>query len=325
MNQGQTDLISVIIPVYKVEKYLDKCVQSVVNQTYRNLEIILVDDGSPDRCGEMCDAWAQKDSRIRVIHKTNGGLSDARNAGLDIATGAYIGFVDSDDYIHPEMYQRLEDSATKHDADMAICGFQYVDENGNLVRKTNGCDIEDGIIDKCRAMEELNRDWRMCVVWNKLYKRDLFSMIRFPCGKIHEDEFVAHEMLYKSTHITWVSQILYYYLQRQNGIKLSSSAIARLDGVEALYDRVLFYERTGNHILLDETAKTAFDLYLRLRKGIVKPTWQDKKRCREVKKMVRYCIKRHGSEISMREIISFEFPHLFRFLQHIRNRMLFRK
>ena len=111
--------ISVIVPVYKVEKYLDKCVESIVNQTYKNLEIILVDDGSPDNCPAMCDEWAEKDERIRVIHKENGGLADARNAGMDIATGDYIGFVDSDDWIEPNMYEVLLKNALKYDADIS--------------------------------------------------------------------------------------------------------------------------------------------------------------------------------------------------------------
>ena len=106
MNGVSEELISVIVPVYKVEKYLDRCVESIVGQTYENLEIILVDDGSPDSCGDMCDAWAQRDSRVKVVHKKNGGLSDARNAGVEASTGAWIGFSDSDDYIAPDMYER---------------------------------------------------------------------------------------------------------------------------------------------------------------------------------------------------------------------------
>ena len=115
--------ISVIVPVYKVEKYLDRCVESIVNQTYKNLEIILVDDGSPDNCPVMCDEWAEKDERIRVIHKENGGLADARNAGMNIATGDYIGFVDSDDWIEPNMYEVLLKNALKYDADISRCGL----------------------------------------------------------------------------------------------------------------------------------------------------------------------------------------------------------
>ena len=123
-----SDKISVIVPVYKVEKYLNRCVQSIASQTYENLEIILVDDGSPDNCGVLCDEWVQKDSRIKVVHKENGGLSSARNAGVAVATGAYVGFVDSDDYIHPQMYEKLYEALVENGADISICGCDYVDE-----------------------------------------------------------------------------------------------------------------------------------------------------------------------------------------------------
>ena len=121
-------LISVIVPVYKAEKYLDKCVQSIVNQTYKNLEIILVDDGSPDNCPEMCDEWAKKDSRIKVIHKENGGVSSARNAGLDNSFGDYIGFVDSDDFIENDFYECLYDNLVENGADISFCTFKTLDE-----------------------------------------------------------------------------------------------------------------------------------------------------------------------------------------------------
>ena len=123
------ELISIVVPVYKVEPYLDKCVSSIVNQTYKNLEIILVDDGSPDNCPAMCDAWAEKDNRIRVIHKPNGGLSDARNAGMSVATGELMAFVDSDDWIAPDMYEKLYHHLTEDGSDIAACGVQMVWEN----------------------------------------------------------------------------------------------------------------------------------------------------------------------------------------------------
>ena len=128
------ELISVIVPVFKVDPYLDRCVESIVNQTYRNLEIILVDDGSPDSCGAMCDAWAEKDRRIKVIHKKNGGLSDARNAGLDIATGTLIGFVDSDDFIRSDMYLLLMERLMEDGSDIAACGVEMVFEDGTPSR-----------------------------------------------------------------------------------------------------------------------------------------------------------------------------------------------
>ena len=126
-------LISVIVPVYKVEKYLDRCINSIVNQTYRNLEIILVDDGSPDNCPAMCDEWAQKDPRIRVIHNPHKGLGSARNTGIDAARGSLIGFVDSDDYVYPNMYQRLYELMTENDADLSVCEYTRVDEEGRKI------------------------------------------------------------------------------------------------------------------------------------------------------------------------------------------------
>ena len=149
-------LISVIVPVYKVEAYLDRCVQSIVDQTYRNLEIILVDDGSPDNCPAMCDAWAEKDSRIRVIHKENGGLSDARNAGMAVTAGEFVGFVDSDDSIAPEMYQMLLERMNADGSDIAACGVEMVFEDGSparLLTKSGNC-----ILNRDAAMEAVIRE-----------------------------------------------------------------------------------------------------------------------------------------------------------------------
>lgn len=324
VNQGQTDLISVIIPVYKVEKYLDKCVQSVVDQTYRNLEIILVDDGSPDRCGEMCDAWAQKDSRIKVIHKTNGGISDARNAGLDISTGEYIAFVDSDDYIHPNMLKNLFNLTQVYQADMVMCGYEVVSESGELISPVLPTLANECILDKNEAFR-LTDHGEFVIAWNKLYKKCLFLTVRFPYGKIAEDAFIMHELIYNASRICACSQPLYSYVQTPHSIMRSSNSIRNLDRVEARYERIRFLEKKRLHYLCDNTAKIAFYIFIDLWKSLSHQSNKERIRFREVKKMVRYCIKRHGSEISMREIISFEFPHLFRFLQHIRNRMLFRK
>ena len=139
----KSDLISVVVPVYKVEKYLDECVQSIVNQTHRNLEIILVDDGSPDRCPQLCDEWAEKDSRIRVIHQKNGGLSAARNAGLDVAKGDYIGFVDSDDYIAPDMYEQLLIPLLKENKKTSCCLISRVFDNGTVVAESRDSEYDE--------------------------------------------------------------------------------------------------------------------------------------------------------------------------------------
>ena len=137
IKENQEDKISVIIPLYKVEKYIRGCIDSVISQTYRNLEIILVDDGSPDACGKICDEYAEKDSRIKVVHRKNGGLSAARNTGINFATGKYIAFVDGDDHIHPDMYSQLHFSILQSGADIAICNFLYVDESGKKIIDAN--------------------------------------------------------------------------------------------------------------------------------------------------------------------------------------------
>ena len=151
--------ISVIIPVYKVEEYISRCIKSVVDQTYSNLEIILVDDGSPDNCPAICDKWAEKDSRIKVIHKKNGGLSDARNAGMQIASGEFIGFVDSDDWISKEMYQLLYENMKENESDISACGVKLVWEDGAESRSLTSAGIQ--ILNTQEAMEAIIRESKL--------------------------------------------------------------------------------------------------------------------------------------------------------------------
>ena len=171
------DKISVIVPVYKTEQYLNRCVQSVTDQTYKNLEIILVDDGSPDNCPEMCDQWAKKDERIKVIHKRNGGLSSARNAGLDSATGDYIMFADSDDWMEPDMAEFLYRLIVKYDADISRCGF-YFDDNGTLKKETEDDSVKLPNYNEL-IIDLLNCKYTSGVVWNKLFKADKIQNHRY--------------------------------------------------------------------------------------------------------------------------------------------------
>lgn len=226
------DLISVIVPIYKVEKYLDKCVQSIVTQTYQNLEIILVDDGSPDCCGEMCDAWAMKDSRIRVIHKSNSGLSGARNAGIAEATGKYIGFVDSDDYIAPDMYQLLLERMTTDGSDIAACGVEMVFEDGSPRQMLThaGCRI----LDNAQAMEAIIREALLKQpVWYKLYKAELIRDIPFDIGKWHEDVFWSWQVIARAKKVSIFDTPCYYYVQRSGSIMGQQFSEKRLDILEA--------------------------------------------------------------------------------------------
>ena len=169
--------ISVIVPVYKTEGLLDRCVESIVGQTYKNLEIILVDDGSPDNCPAMCDEWAEKDSRIRVIHKENGGVSSARNAALDIATGDYIGFVDSDDWIEPEMYSSLIQKISESGKNIALCSYYAVEISGE--RYERRCVVDKEVLDKDDYFRFIVLGGDGGYIWNRLYDADILKEVRF--------------------------------------------------------------------------------------------------------------------------------------------------
>lgn len=235
-------LISIIVPIYKVEAYLDRCVGSVVSQTYSNLEIILVDDGSPDNCPEMCDSWAAKDSRIKVLHKENGGLSDARNVGLKIATGEYISFVDSDDWIEPDFVSLLYQVLTENGADISECATIYVAENGDhlRIRRTPIQKTLDRMEALCRLVQE---DGVYQTVWNKLYKRSLIDGILFEKGKYNEDDFWTYQVLDRIGKIAFVEKTMYNYLQRNSSIMGTGYSLKRLDGVEARFGRMRYLQK----------------------------------------------------------------------------------
>lgn len=226
------DVISVIIPVYKVEKYLERCIKSVVEQTYKNLEIIIVDDGSPDRCPDICDAWAKEDSRIKVIHKDNGGLSSARNAGLRSATGQYIGFVDSDDWIAEEMYERLLTAIENDKSDIAACSVKMIWEDGS--RSKMLVQFPNEVLDKHSAQKCLLEESKLKnpVVY-KLYKREVLKGILFDVGKYHEDAFWSYRAIGAASKVSIIEYIGYFYLQRQDSIMGEQFSIRSLDAVEA--------------------------------------------------------------------------------------------
>lgn len=231
------DRISIIIPVYKVELYLDKCISSIVNQTYTNLEIILVDDGSPDQCPQMCDAWAEKDARIRVIHKENGGLSDARNAGMAVATGEYIAFVDSDDWIDLHYTEYLYRAIQQAGADIAACDVREVYDE-DIIRTVYLEPIKCELATSEEAISDVlhNRRFR-AVAWNKLYTRKILKDERFEMDRLHEDEFFSYRLYDKATRLVYVSLPLYNYRQRSGSI-MASNSIRHLDMLDAYLERI---------------------------------------------------------------------------------------
>lgn len=267
----ENSLISVIIPIYNVERYLSRCIDSVVNQTYTNLEIILVDDGSPDKCGIICDEYSKKDKRIKVIHKKNGGLSDARNAGINIVLGKYIGFIDSDDWIENNYFKRLHDLIDNYRADISVCNFiKTYNEN----EKFNvNLDIKINEYTNIEALEQYFDKYsiQMIVAWGKLYKAELFKSIRFPVGKIHEDEFTTHKLIYKANKVVLTTECLYYYWQRQDSIMgMGFNIKGKFDGLEALKERIEFYKQSGLEMLWNRTIINYFEEIIYLYNDLLK-------------------------------------------------------
>ncbi len=304
-------LISVIIPVYAVEKYLKRAVDSVLHQTYRNLEIILVDDGSLDACPAICDAYAAKEARVRVIHKANGGLSDARNAGLDIAGGDYIAFLDSDDYYAPFFIEVLYEQIRKTDAEVALCRYEVTE----ALNAAEGPDFaqwlrayKDGEID-CQTYERgqmlLNQYDALCcdatyfiVAWNKLYKASLWKDVRFPKGKIHEDEATTHRIFDKINRGVYVNMPMYAYFSMPDSITRAKFNIRRLQWFDALDDRIAFLLEKEEHEAANAALRARADGAIRYYYPLVKECPREKKAAWRLKGYVKNALRisRKGQE-----------------------------
>lgn len=226
-------MISVIVPVYNVEKYLERCVKSIAAQTYKDLEILLIDDGSTDKSGEMCDDFQQTDSRIKAFHKQNGGLSDARNYGIEHSAGEFISFVDSDDYIDEKMLETLHRLITENDADLAVCSAMDVFEGKEV---TQVKEIKEFNLNKVESYKYMLRGDGIPSACNKLYKRKTVGDVRFPVGKLYEDGFFTPQILKKVEKTAVTSKPMYYYFRRADSITTKPFRKGDLDVIEA-YDK----------------------------------------------------------------------------------------
>ncbi len=249
-NGSTLPLISVLIPAYNAEKHLELCVNSILRQSYENLEIIIVDDGSADLTGEIADECARRDERIRVIHQENAGVAAARNVLIDAARGEYILQVDADDYISQYAVETLYNTAVETNADLCVCtcvtgdaeDYTFPGEQERVVETFSGASKFEKLFD--------DRKFDTIVPWEKLYKRELFQNLRYPDGKIHEDEYLAHYILDRADRVTFTNDILFYYTVEKKGITKSSFSKKRLDAVPALLDRISFLEeKADQHIL----------------------------------------------------------------------------
>lgn len=277
------DLISIVIPIYKVENFLSRCLDSVLQQTYSNLEIILVDDGSPDKCGEICEKYAEKDNRITVIHKQNGGLSSARNVGIEIAKGKYISFIDSDDMVSNDFIKNLYTNIIKSDSQISICGYKFINESEipkyqELTKEKTKVYSSRTALKKMLYQKQINNS-----AWGKLYLKSLFNTIRYPEGKIYEDILVTYKTFQKSNKICISSKKNYYYTKRNESISstFNEKTFDIISNVQIMADDLKqdsFYRKAVNSRVLNAdffvirqiNEKEHFDMYQKLYKDIKK-------------------------------------------------------
>lgn len=232
-------LLSIVVPVYNVEKYIGKCLYSIIKQSYRNIEVIVIDDGSTDGSGAICDEIAAEDNRIKVVHTSNKGVSAARNLGISLVNGQYLAFVDADDYIEENMYQVLLDDIQRYEADISMCNVYHRRNRKHVFQN------EDENIKIYTGIEMLEHfygnDYVLAVVvWNKVYKRELFQDISFPEGLTREDEFVMHKVIYYAKSISFRNEGLYHYLTHKGSITRQKD-LGRLNRLIAVEDRLLFF------------------------------------------------------------------------------------
>lgn len=246
--------ISVIVAIYNVEKFLDKCIDSISNQSYSNIEIILVNDGSTDNSKKICDKWAKKDSRIKIINKSNGGLSDARNIGIRNSNGEYICFIDGDDYIDKDMVSKMFRAIDENEAEISICNRYHVFENGNKFIKFEQKE-KNIIMNSEEAIFQMNSfksfDMSACT---KMFKRKLFENIEFPKGKISEDFYVMYKLFDKANKIVSISDPLYFYYQRNGSITKNKKF--NYDFIRAAYEQCMFVEKKYPN--LKDCVRTAY-------------------------------------------------------------------
>lgn len=264
MNENNP-LVSIIVPVYKVEPYLERCILSIISQSYQKLEIILVDDGSPDKCGEICEAFAQNDSRIRVYHKENGGLSDARNFGVERACGEYIAFIDSDDYIAPNYIEYLLSLLKKYNADIACCCMtETYEDTADYI--TNDEIPNERLMTGKEACRELLGDlyYRVLVTaCGKLYRSDIVKRYTFPVGKLHEDEATTCKYYYTADRVAVGNECLYAYFQNSVGIMHTIGNTLNSDKIWSLEHRAEFFEEHNEKKFAKIAWNSIYNCYVR--------------------------------------------------------------
>lgn len=278
--------ISVIVPVYNVEQYLERCVESIINQTYKNLEIILVNDGSTDNSGKLCDELAKKDDRIKVIHKENGGLSDARNTGIEVAESELIGFIDSDDYIDKDMYEVLYNNLRNTNSDLSMCALYDV-FNNIIPPQVKQVDILELTSQEAIKMVMEAKILSVTAV-NKLYKKDLFSDLKFELGKIAEDAFIMIKLLDKCEKVVATNEKKYYYIHRENSITTQKFSPKFLNVIEAYEQNYKIIENNYPELLQVAQTRMNWAYFYVLDKLLLDDNYEDKDLENKLVKYLKY-------------------------------------
>ncbi len=325
MKTNNNDLISVVVPIYNVEKYLNRCIDSILSQEYENIEIILVNDGSTDNSGKICDDYIKKDSRIKVIHKENGGLSDARNFGMEKAMGEYIAFIDSDDYIRKDYISTLYNMCITNKAEIAQCSFERITDS----QTTNEIKVEK-TIENMTGIEAIKNIFKekyveYTVAWNKLYKKSLFENIKYPKGKLHEDEATTYKLFYEAKKVSVTNEKLYYYYIRQNSITNEKFTLKKLDYIYELEEQLKFFkDRNEEDIYLEvyyRYSRSLLLFYFKC-KTIENSEQIQNELYSKFKESVKFLKKRKEISIKRKLILQFglKFPNLYiKFLKIIYN------
>ncbi len=286
------ELITVVVPVYNVENYVIRCVESIINQTYKHLEIILVDDGSKDKSGQICDELARKDTRIKVIHKKNGGLSDARNVGIDIARGKYLSFIDGDDDIEPNMIEKLYNTIKDNDAQISMCRMIKIEKNKSYPTREFPSIESKLVMTGLDANKLLLKDVIDCSACLKLYRIEVFDSLRFPYGKTNEDFALMYKLFYKANKVVYISDILYHYYFREQSITTSAFSLKSFDKYYNSLDMLQWVKKNCpkilsearhhlhlqtmfllKHLIINNLEKTYIEQYKKLKSTITKQTF----------------------------------------------------
>lgn len=279
------DLITIVVPIYNVEKYLERCVDSIISQSYKNIEIILVDDGSKDNSSKICDEYKKRDSRIKVIHKENGGLSDARNKGIDISNGKYICFIDSDDWINKDMIETMHETIKKDNSQISICRRYRAYEDGKKIeeqyKKYPKKNIFNNIEGLSYLMSFCGYDMSAC---DKMFELKLFDNIRFPFGKTCEDSFTTYKLLFNAKKISYINKPFYNYFYRINSITRNSNVNETV--IEAAKEQ---YQFVNDNVpeLINEASSFLITAYISVFNEYIKR----KKKCPNEKKYIKECRK----------------------------------